>query len=67
MNDDLYAWCAFAKKWGLDIPDNLNILKAGIYKAVRYCTDIPQDVKDVAYKKCFDLGFKPFIEEYEGE
>lgn len=37
------------------------VMKTGIYKAAQYCTDIPEDVKILAIKKCVAMGFSPFI------
>lgn len=40
-------------------------MKAGIYKAVQECTDISDGIKAIAAKKCIELGFFPFIREWE--
>ena len=55
----------YCKKYNIDTPKNLKIKAAGIYKAVFYCTNIPQDIKDKAFIKCLELGFSPFIEPIE--
>lgn len=65
MDDDWKAVRRFAKKHQINIPKSRKALKAGIYKAVRYCTDIPEEVKDVAFTKCLMLGLSPMIREAE--
>lgn len=70
MEDDWKAVIKYSKKYGVPIPTNRDVMKAGIYKAVQYCTNIPAEVKDVARAKCQNLGFNPLIkpmEESEGE
>lgn len=52
---------AFCKKYGVPIPEDEKVMAAGVYKAVQYSTGISQEVKDIAFKKCVDLGFSPFI------
>ena len=51
----------YAKKYGVPLPKSEKVMKAGIYKAVQYCTDIPEDVKTIAMQKCLEMGFNPFI------
>lgn len=55
----------YAMKYGVPIPADEDVMKAGIYKAVQYCTSISEDVKVLAMKKCLELGFNPFIEPIE--
>lgn len=50
---------AYCRKYGVPMPKKENVFAAGIYKAVQHCTDIPQDVKDIAAVKCMLLGFNP--------
>lgn len=57
----------FSKKYGVPIPKDKKVMKAGIYKAVQYCTNIPDDVKALAMQKCLELGFNPFIAPIEEE
>lgn len=52
---------AYCKKYGVPIPTNHRIFEAGIYKAVLVCTDISDDVKDTAFRKCIELGFSPVM------
>lgn len=59
MQDDWDAVRRFAKKYGAPMPTNERVMKAGVYKAVQEVISIPQEVKDVARKKCIALGFKP--------
>lgn len=56
---DLKAVRKYCKKYGVRIPENERVFKAGIYKAVQECRGIPQDVKDLAAVKCVELGFSP--------
>ena len=59
VDDDVEAVKRYIKRWGLPKPSNDRVLRAGIYKAVQECTDIPQNIKDMAWEKCIALGFKP--------
>jgi len=61
LNDDFSKFKAYAKKYGVPCPKSKKIMKAAIYKATQECTDIPQEVKDVAFDKCLALGFMPFM------
>lgn len=61
MEDDWEAVRKYSRKYGVPIPKDRNVMKAGIYKAVQYCTDIPEEVKSVAMVKCLELGFSPLI------
>ena len=67
MEDDWSGIIRMCKEDGVPIPDDPRVMKAGIYKAVQYCTKIPQDVKETAMLKCLALGFNPFIKPYEPE
>ena len=49
------------EKYGQVMPKNERIAKAGIYKAVQYCTNIPDEIKQKAAIECLKLGFNPFI------
>lgn len=51
----------FCKKYGMSAPRNNKVLKAGVYKAVQYCTKIPKATRDVAFEKCIKIGFSPII------
>lgn len=53
------------KSVGTAIPDDIKVFHGGLYKSVRYCTRIPENVKRKAWNKCKKLGLKPYIEEYE--
>lgn len=52
---------AYCKKYGVPIPTDEDVMKAGIYKAVQECIDIPESVKVMAMEKCIGLGFQPTI------
>jgi len=59
MHDDWDAVRRYCKKYKVKIPNNEKVMKAGIYKAAQEIIGLPQEVKDVARKKCIALGFKP--------
>ena len=59
MEDDWDAVRRYCKKYKVKIPNNEKVMKAGIYKAAQEIIGLPQEVKDVARKKCIALGFKP--------
>lgn len=61
MEDDWGAVRKYAKKYGIPVPKDEKVMKAGIYKAVVHCTRIPEEVKTIAITKCVELGFHPFI------
>ena len=65
VDDDWKAVRKYSKKYGVPMPKERNVMKAGIYKAVQYCTNIPEDVKMLAMQKCLQLGFSPLIKPYE--
>ena len=60
-DDDLKPWLKLCKKYGIQRPASPRIERAGIYKAVQYCTNIPKDIKGIAMSKCLEMGFSPFI------
>lgn len=51
---------------GTPIPADERVFHGSLYKSVRYCTRIPDDVKKIAWDKCVAIGLKPYIPEYEG-
>lgn len=61
VRDDWTGVKKYCKKYGVPVPKNEKVMKAGIYKAVQECTNIPEDVKGIAMQKCLELGFVPFI------
>ena len=65
-NDNLKPWAKVCKKYGIDRPKSWKAERAGIYKAVQYCTNIPEDVKVLAMQKCLKMGFNPLIKPIEG-
>ena len=60
VNDNWDDVRAFMEKYRMSASSD-TVMKAGIYKAVQYCTDIPEDVKTLAMQKCLEMGFNPFI------
>ena len=60
VNDNWDGVRAFMEKYGMSASSD-TVMKAGIYKAVQYCTNIPKDVKTLAMQKCLEMGFNPFI------
>lgn len=60
MNDKWDKIKAFAKKYEELIPSDKAVMKAGIYKAAQECADLSDEVKNVAAKKCLEMGFAPF-------
>lgn len=61
MEDDWKPFRAYCKKYGIKIPKSAKVMKAGCYKAVQGCNDIPDEVKQVAFEKCVALGFSPLF------
>lgn len=60
VNDNWDGVRAFMEKYGMSASSD-TVMKAGMYKAVQYCTNIPEDVKTLAMQKCLEMGFNPFI------
>lgn len=60
--DSLEKFYRHCEKYGIELPNDENVMKAGIYKAVQECTDISDDVKTTAAIKCMMLGFQPFAD-----
>lgn len=61
-NDDFTELKKYCKKYGVPMPKSRKVAKAGIYKAIQYCTDFTEDEKTLAMKKCLKLGFNPLID-----
>lgn len=61
MDDDWSYVKTYCKKYNVALPEDERVMKAGIYKAVQECIDIPEEVKNTAIEKCLKLGFLPFI------
>ena len=52
VNDNWNGVRAFTEKYGISASSD-TVMKAGIYKAVQYCTDIPEDVNaHCVHSKC---------------
>ncbi len=65
MDDNWDCVRVYCNRYDVPIPEDEKIMKAGIYKAVQVCTDIPKEVKDVAVMKCIELGFSPLMRPIE--
>ena len=65
LHDDRKAVEKYCRDYGVQMPDNPDVMAAGIYKAVQEVVDIPDDVKSKAAFKCMKLGFTPFITPFE--
>ena len=66
INDDWSKVKRYSQKYDVPMPKEEKVMKAGIYKACQYCTEISEEVKGIAMKKCLELGFNPFIKPIEG-
>lgn len=62
LNDDWEPVRKYCFSYGVQMPDNPDVMAAGIYKAVQYVLNVPDEVKAKAAMKCLKLGFSPFIE-----
>lgn len=60
---DFKKFNQYCKKYNIDMPKNRKVKAAGIYKAVFYCTDIPQDIKRTKKhsKGCFFCARKMLL------
>ena len=65
MDDDWNAVKEYCTSYGVRMPEDPNVMAAGIYKAVQEAKDIPDEVKVKAAIKCMKLGFSPFIRPFE--
>ena len=57
--DDWYGVYRYMAKWQVPCPNDFKTLKLGVYKAVRECTGIGDDVKKLAAEKAVAMGFSP--------
>lgn len=51
MNDDLSAVITHFMNYGIQIPDNEDVLKLAVWKSALEVTNLPKEVKDTATKK----------------
>lgn len=51
MNDDLSAVITYFLNYGIEIPDNKDVLKLAVWKSALEVTNLPKEVKDTATKK----------------
>ena len=65
LNDDWEPVKEYCSTYGVPMPDNPDVMAAGIYKAVQCITNMPDEVKVKAAMKCVKLGFTPFIKPIE--
>ncbi len=61
LNDDWEPVKQYCATYGISMPENSNVMAAGIYKAVQEVTTMPNDIKVKAAIKCMRLGFSPFM------
>lgn len=61
LHDDWRAIRNYCTTYCVAMPEDPNVMAAGIYKAVQEVTTIPDEVKRVAAVKCAILGFKPYM------
>lgn len=61
MNDDWGPVRQYCGTYGVRMPEDPNVMAAGIYKAVQQVTNMPDEVKHTAAMKCVKLGFSPFM------
>ena len=65
LNDDWEPVKQYCATYGISMPENPDVMAAGIYKAVQEVTTMPDDIKVKAAMKCMQLGFSPFIRPFE--
>lgn len=65
LNDDWGPVKEYCTNYGITMPDNPDVMAAGIYKAVQEVKDIPDEVKVKAAIKCMKLGFTSFMRPFE--
>jgi len=63
-NDNFKAMDKYCKKYGVPNPHSRKTQKAGVLKAIQYCTDFTEEEKTMAMIKCLELGFNPLIRPY---
>lgn len=51
MNDDLSAVITYFLNYGIQIPDNEDVLKLAVWKSALEVTSLPKEIKDTATKK----------------
>ena len=61
MSDDWELVRVYCEKYSVTMPENPDVMAAGIYKAVQEITTMPDEVKKTAAIKCMKLGFTPFM------
>lgn len=57
--DDWDGVYRYMVKYGVECPRSVKVLKAGVYKAVRECAGIGEDVKELAAEKALAMGMSP--------
>lgn len=63
--DDWNGVYRYMSKYGVEAPRSVKVLKAGVYKAVRECRGIGEDVKELAAEKARAMGVSPSMFEEE--
>lgn len=61
LHDDWGAVLKHLEKYEMSFPAGMDetVKKASVLKTVHECTEIPDEVKKIADKKCIQMGFKP--------
>ena len=54
-------------KWALNHIPHTDTGAAAIYKAIQECTGISDHVKAIAFSKCVEIGFWPWIKAGDSE
>lgn len=67
MRSDWKAVRKYCNKYQIQIPKDNRTFKAGVYKAVQGCVNIPEEVKQKAFAECVKMGFSPWVKPYEEE
>lgn len=61
MNDDISSALSYCLNYGIPLPDDIEVFKLGMYKAVFNTTSLPKEVRDKAAAKCTAMGYSPNI------
>ena len=62
LNDNWGPVLEYCRNYGVKMPDNPDVMAAGVYKAVQEIKNMPDEVKRTAAMKCLKIGFSPFMQ-----